>query len=478
MRHFAVLLLFLGLTGSVAVAQKGKPAARPAGMLPITTSSPEARKLYDKAETEHENLYLNEAIADFRAATQKDPNFAMAYAMIAYLTKDPAEQSAARAKAKELAPKVSAGEQKVIAWITGAQENNFVPAIAAMNDIVAQYPTDPHLGFIAGRWLGLRFEFAPSERILERVTKAHPNFAPAFNELAYAYADDLAWDKALASIQRYAQLEPRQPNPQDSWGEISRMAGKYDLALQHYGAALKLVPNFANSQWGIAGTYALMGQQAKAREQFKKAIDMTSSIGDKLDFALQGASTWVREGNPDGTIKDLEQIADQAHQAGDAVRESEAHCLMAIAAADNDARAKHLKEAADVFSEKHETGKSAADEQMSRVLFLKVYYDVDPGAALQQLQDLASSSQSGLVRNDLESATGISLLRAGKAADAVPHLQEDIHNRFAQLALGQAYSKIDPEQSRQVLTVLSQWSDPGIEQAVIVPQAKQALQQK
>lgn len=75
--------------------------------MPVTTSSPRARELFDRALTDYENLYLERANIGWRAAVQTDPNFALAYIFIAYNSNDPAEANAAREKAKLLAAKAS-----------------------------------------------------------------------------------------------------------------------------------------------------------------------------------------------------------------------------------------------------------------------------------------------------------------------------------------------------------------------------------
>src|SRR5205814_784543 len=72
--------------------------------LPVTTSSPKARELYRKGMEDYENLYLERCNEDWRAAVKEDPNLAVAWAWIAFNSTNPEEVTAARARAKELAP--------------------------------------------------------------------------------------------------------------------------------------------------------------------------------------------------------------------------------------------------------------------------------------------------------------------------------------------------------------------------------------
>jgi len=51
-------------------------------------------------------------------------------------------------------------------------------------------------------------------------------------------------------LKKYAELQPGQPNPQDSLGEVSRYAGDDRGSIEHYKAALKVSPAFITSQTG------------------------------------------------------------------------------------------------------------------------------------------------------------------------------------------------------------------------------------
>jgi hypothetical protein len=104
-------VLILGLCGVAPVSahhvEKSKSTA-----MPVTTSSAKARELYEKGMADYENLYLERCNEEWRAAVQEDPNLAVAWAWIAFNSGNPQEVSAARAKAKEIAPKLTPGEHR------------------------------------------------------------------------------------------------------------------------------------------------------------------------------------------------------------------------------------------------------------------------------------------------------------------------------------------------------------------------------
>ena len=67
--------------------------------LQVTTSSEEARALYEAGIASWESLQLDAALKRWRTAANIEPDFALAHLMLAYCTPDPAEEKAERQKA-------------------------------------------------------------------------------------------------------------------------------------------------------------------------------------------------------------------------------------------------------------------------------------------------------------------------------------------------------------------------------------------
>ena len=283
-RAHCVCVLICLLLAPLSFAHHIKPGTTKT--MPVTTSSPKARDLFERALTDYENLYLERANVGWRAAVEADPNFALAYAFLAYNSRNPAEAKAAREKAKALAgAKVTPGEQLLIQWITSVQENNFLAAISAMNDMLEMYPKDKHLAYLAANWMMGQNSYEQAQKTLERALAIDKNYPPALNDLAYCYAHSREFPKAFEAMERYVAVLPTLPNPQDSYAEILRMSGNFEGALEHYRAALKIDPDFDYSQLGLGDTYALMGNQAQARVEYDKAIQHAHTEADRLSYA-------------------------------------------------------------------------------------------------------------------------------------------------------------------------------------------------
>src|SRR5579863_6882517 len=231
-RSICVLIVLIGLGFAAPMYAHHLKQAATASM-PVTTSSPQARSLYEKGMQDYENLYLERCNDDWRAAVKADPNLAVAWAWIAFNSSDPKEVSAAREKARALAPKATRGEQLMVAWIVKVQEGDFIGGISAMNDMLEMYPKDKHLYYLAGNWLMGENGNEQAQHFFEKALSIDKNFPAALNDLAYVEARNRQFSKALAAMDRYVALLPKEPNPQDSYGELKRMAGDFEGSLKH-----------------------------------------------------------------------------------------------------------------------------------------------------------------------------------------------------------------------------------------------------
>ena len=124
---------------------------------------------------------------------------------------------------------------------------------------------------------------------------------------------------------------PQDPNPQDSYAEILRMAGRFDQAIEHYRAALAMDVNFYSSQFGIADTYSLMGDQARARQEYEIGFKKFSLPElHRIQWQTREAITYVREGDYAGADRAFQAIAVYAHAKHMSQPEADAWRQMAM----------------------------------------------------------------------------------------------------------------------------------------------------
>src|ERR1700688_4157326 len=474
---FAVLIIVLGACLAAPLfAHHLKPATT--GM-PVTTSSAQARALYEKGMQDYENLYLERCNDDWRAAVKADPNLAVAWAWIAFNSGNPVEVSAARAKAKALAPKLTAGEQLMVAWIVKVQEGDFIGGISAMNDLLEMFPKDKHVLYLAGNWLMGENGDEQARSIMEKALSLDKNFPAALNDLAYLYARERNFAQAFSDMDRYVALLPKEPNPQDSYGELKRMAGDFEGSLKHYRAALEIDPDFVTSQVGLADTYALMGHQGHARIEYDKAIHFAHNEADRLTYGMQKAMTWVREGKFAEADSLFQEVAQTAHAKAQDLQEAQAYRQMAEYQTDDGTALKHLQQAEESLAHNSTISPGDKNEELSRILrnrAVRAAHVGDPTLAdksLKQLEAMATGSRNRVILSSYNGAAGTLLMDQKKFSDAISYLEEDQDNPFTVELLVQAYYQTNQsDKLAEAEAKLRGTTVPPREQAVVVPAAR------
>ncbi|MGC2698291.1 MAG: tetratricopeptide repeat protein [Candidatus Angelobacter sp.] len=449
----------------------------PTGMH-ISTKSPQAHVFFEKGMHKMEMLHIEDGLANFRNAVKADPQFALGHIVLTFFSQDPTEQVAEREKA--LAARETAGpeEKMIIDWLANASQAHWIPAIQAMNEALEKYPRDKHLHWLAGWWLNLGQNQSQRAVVMfEKVMQIDPKFADAYNEAAYCYARMGNFDKAFANIKVYTELVPNEANPQDTFAEISRMSGRFEDALTHYRMSLKIDPTFHESQLGLGDTYALMGDQARARAEYAKAIASGSPV-QKVTWGLQAAASYVREDNLAASDNAFNAIAEQAHARDFANLEAEAYRSMSMYQKETAASVRLLAKAEAVLQEQHKIPQSLLNEELAAVLRTRVERAELDGnkelaaATLKQLQALSDAiGGDSVIETAYHGAAGAVALANGNYLEAVNQFEEDDTNAFSMRSLIIAYQKNGQEgNARRLAAKLAALNVPLIEQALVVPE--------
>jgi tetratricopeptide (TPR) repeat protein len=480
MRLPRLILIFL-LAAAVTAAYpqttpKSEASHGKAQKLPVTTSSAAAARYFETGMVHYENHRWNFALRDWREAVALDPKFALAYTWICFTTTDPAEESQDRAKAKALLNHITPAEQSMVRWMAGVHENHYVEGIQAMNDVVQAYPHDKRLNFLIGYWLYKLDEYERSKTFTLQALQDDPAYPTAYNQLGYLYSRVREYDKAIQAMEEYVKLLPNEPNPHDSYGEMLRLSGRFDDALEQYHIALKIDPTFYISQKELGETYAVMGQGERARTEYAKAIQEAPGNGLKAEYLQKSAMTYLREQKYDEADKAYREAAESAHAMGQWVWEARAYRIMAMYQTDHDTAAKELDQAESVLAaNKDAVAQADLDEEGARILRVRVEHAVarkDRAAAeklLAELQKMASSGSISIQRT-YSGAAGTLLLAQKKYHDAAAQLEQDFMNPVSIRLLITADQKANAKASAEEWRVkLIDWKIPTVEEALVVP---------
>jgi tetratricopeptide (TPR) repeat protein len=469
--------LLAQIASAAAPSARRKLRKKPAPKtLPVTTTSKDLERQFQGATENFIYFHLDAALAQWRALTRSDPEFALAYAFLSFATKDPAEEKTVAGKARALQSKVTPGERLVIQWMTDVRGGDYLAGIAAMNDVVAMYPRDKQLVYLAGNWLLLQQSLPRAEKLLMQALAIDKDYPPPWNALGYLYAEQRDFDKAVSHMERYVALRPEEPNPHDSYAEVLRMAGKLSEAMTQYQEALKINPRF--SLLGVADTYALMGNQEQARATYQRGIRESETIEDRLQCRLQYPITYVRERNYAEADRTFLELASWARTSKQPLIEVQAQRMMAEYQPDNVTALKYLADAETLLL-KAPISAADRDEERARILrwrVLRALADQQQGvagAALTQLEALSNANPSDVIQHAWHAAAGAFLVAAQRYEDAIAHLEEDTGDPLSLQLLAQCHAALgNTQKAQETRKQLSTLYIPTLEQALVAPEMR------
>ena len=478
--HLALAAILFSCVFASARSTPGRTASQTnsssSSIVTVSTHSSAAKELFEKGMADFVKEKTEPALQSWRAAAAKDPRCAFIQAFISFATNDPAEESRARANAKRAAGCVTPGERLLIRWVVNIHEDNYVTGIAAMNDLVAVYPKDKRLLYLAGHWLLGQKSFDPAKSLLQRALAIDSKYPAALSDLGKIYAAMGDFQRAFAAMERCVDLLPKEPTPQHGYAEILRKGGDFQGALEHYRAALKLDPGFRPAQLGIADTYALMGEEETARKEYGVAIRSATNDGERIEYEVQSALTYVREGKYGKANAAFSGIAEHARDAHLGRLEAKAYRIAATYQPDN-AEALRFAGRAESALQKNE-GISEADlqEERAQILELGAIRNAALGRVqtshelLGQLSHLADNSRAANIEHAYHRAAGSVSVLEHKEAEAILHLEEDDGNPYSMQQLVLAYNKTGAADKAHALELrIAAINEPTVEQALVVP---------
>jgi serine/threonine protein kinase/tetratricopeptide (TPR) repeat protein len=295
--------------------------ARP--VMELTTSSMEAYECYLRGRSEYEKYYHVEARQLLERAIALDPEFAMAYLLLARTAVNLFDIDLAHdamEKAFRYSAKASEKERLYIAaGYAETVEKDADKRIRLLRELVRKYPDEKYAFFDLGRLYQGRREYLESVAMLERAVALDPDFGFAVNQLAYSYAMMGDFDEALRLFARYAALNPGDANPFDSIGETYIRMGRLASAEEKFRETLELKPDFFYE-------YASLLYVACLREDYSAAYHWL----DELDRRAPSPSArlvgvWLRAfidyflGRWEASLSRYAGIRRQAEAAGEAL---------------------------------------------------------------------------------------------------------------------------------------------------------------
>ncbi|HZQ20020.1 MAG TPA: tetratricopeptide repeat protein [Terriglobales bacterium] len=468
--------------GTKAHNKMTKAAARQQSMS-LSTKSAKVTRLVDEAWIfDSDKGEPAKATDVLRKAVRLDPKFAMGHEILAQVSLDPAEQVREQHLATETKGNATPPEQTVIDWFQNAADHKLIPAITSMNDVLHKYPHDRWLVFLANGWLMQQTQYQRAAEVYEN--SGIRNSPGLINNAAYTYARLRQYKKAFALMEQYVKMLPHDANPNDSYAELLRMAGHYNSAIEHYRAALAINPHFYSSAYGIADTYLLMGEEVRAREEYKKAFEQFPVVPEieRVQWKTREAMTYLYEGDLAGANKAFQALADYAHSKHMSQMEADTYRQMALYQPRHSEALAFLNEAEKALQEGSNVSPAGIHQEAALILRARVELGIKHSdlkaadAALSSLAELSEESDDKMIDSAYQGAEGARLFGARKYKAAIPHLEEDTDNPYSIRRLAKAYRQTGYiSGAKRTDEALATFSDPTVEQALVVPAFRKCL---
>ncbi len=306
----------MGLGSVLTSAARAQESATAKG-LTVHASSPDAVRHFWMGWDDAANVHPAAAARHIQQAMSMDPSFGLAQVQYGFfapgLSADQREQEIERgmtmlsdASAAEVLLALSWKE-----WNAGRTVN----AAAITRAAAELVPADP---YIAGQLVQLGTPGGSPERLaaLKKLVAEHPDYAPAYNTLAYAAwaADD--HEGGLKAVRRYVELRPDHANPHDSYAELLQWNGQYEEAAAEYRKAIEADGSYAEAHMGLAELSWLAGKHDQARGHIRDAIAKAPAGVPKFQVQRAMAHTYVIEGKGKEAMAGLAAIGRDAEAAG------------------------------------------------------------------------------------------------------------------------------------------------------------------
>jgi tetratricopeptide (TPR) repeat protein len=288
--------------------QPKEPVAAPA-KLTITSKSPDAVKEFEAGQALAIAARGDEATPHFKKALELDPEFARAMAAVGLNTPG-SEGTDMLAKAGQLAANLPDGEKAVIEGQMAMRAGDPVKARERFEHALSVAPGEWWLDLTLSELSNGRDD-AASLKYSEDAIKLNPTAAQPYNIMAYTYARQKDWDKAITAAKKQVELAPSEPNPVDSLAEIEMWSGKFDDADKDFVKATTVDANFTLSWQGAELARAYKGDFKGAYEANDKFAAGTGP-GQKFDAMLDKAWLQFAEGKLPDALKTIDAVEKDA----------------------------------------------------------------------------------------------------------------------------------------------------------------------
>jgi tetratricopeptide (TPR) repeat protein len=251
-------------------------------------------------------------IAEFRKATESDPNLADAFVNLGSAYMEKHDYSAAIAplkRALELSPDLPVAHQLLgyallaqgysaeaiphlqrvgaldALGIAQIETNQLTEAVSSFTAALAQRPGDPDLLYYLGHASGLL-----SKDAIDNLLATHPDSARAHQALAENYFVLRQMPQAEKEYQEALRLRPELPGLHLELGQVYANSAQWPKAEAEFRAECKLRPGNAEAAYRLGGALLQQGRAHDALPELKRSNELKPDMPETLYSLGKAAS--------------------------------------------------------------------------------------------------------------------------------------------------------------------------------------------
>ena len=277
----------------------------------LSTNSLKAWRFYSAGINFEQKAMVHEAMEQYEQALAADPAFVAAcykLSLYKYSRGERAEGNAYYRRLEALRSKATDKERYQIDRLGAGLRRDLSEAIAVSKRWLEQSPQDIDAYFNLGDIYFSLQNYDEALRYYQPILAIDPKYKMAYNQIGYAYAYKGDLKSAIATLKKYRELAPDEPNPYDSMGEIYYNHGDYKEAEKNLRQSLARNEEFNASRQILSQIYLAQGKYRKALEMNHDYLNRAQDpASEAMGYERRALIQW-RLGQTDDAVASLEQV--------------------------------------------------------------------------------------------------------------------------------------------------------------------------
>ncbi len=226
---------------------------------------------------------LKKAIEHFKIATDRDPNYALAYAGLADC-------------------------YNVLNQYTGTPMSETVPQARVYAEraiAIDDRLGEPHTSL--GYANELSWQWAEAEREYRRGIELSPNYATAYQWYSNFLKNLGRYDEAAVMIKRAHEIDPLSRAISSNVSRMYQWQNDHDASIENSLRTIELDPNHSGAYQYLGVSYLKLGRNAEAIDSFKKAVELSNRNGETLMYLGYGYGVTGKHPEAIAIVKESEE---------------------------------------------------------------------------------------------------------------------------------------------------------------------------